>query len=262
MTYLATKPPEAIIRAGEWWPEDYKGPLLASVEEGAANGLGLKVGDMVGFRMFGRDIEAKVASLRKVDWAGFGANVGFILSPGTLEALEPRHAAIVIMPPDKETEVINAVAARWPGVLAFQVRRTLETAADLFGEVSLAVTALSGVVIAAGVLVLFGAFAAAARRRRRESALLKVFGASRPAILSLYAVEFALAAFVAVVLGTVMGVVAAHPIVILVFETAWRFDWGPVLGVGAIAVFAAATGGCVVGWATLSHRPARVLRSA
>ncbi len=262
MTYLATKPPEAIIRAGEWWPKNYRGPLLASVEEGAANGLGLKVGDTVGFRMFGREIEAKVASLRKVDWAGFGANVGFIMSPGALEALEPKHAAIVIMPPDKETKVINAVAARWPSVLAFQVRRTLETAADLFGEVSLAVTALSAVVMTSGVLVLFGAFAAAARRRRRESALLKVFGASRPAILSLYAAEFALAAFVAVVLGTVMGVAAAHPIVILVFEAAWRFDWGPVLSVGAIAVFAAATGGVVVGWATLSHRPARVLRSA
>src|SRR5262249_26501825 len=33
MTFLAAKPPEAILRAGQWWPENYTGPLLVSVEE-------------------------------------------------------------------------------------------------------------------------------------------------------------------------------------------------------------------------------------
>ncbi len=262
MTMLVEQPPEAIIRAGAWWSKDYDGPPLVSVEEGAASGLGLKVGDKVGFRVFVREVEATVASIRKVDWTGFGANVAFILSPSALADIKPFHAAIVIMPPDREADVIGAVSSRWPGILAFQLRRTLETAADLFGEVSIAVTALASVVTSAGVLVLFGAFAAAARRRRRESALLKVFGASRIAILSLYAFEFALAALAAVLLGVVMGVVAAHPIVILVFEVPWRFDWGPVLAGGTIAVLSAAAGGAAVGWATLSHRPARVLRSA
>jgi putative ABC transport system permease protein len=262
MTFLPRKPPEAIIRAGEWWDEDYSGPLLVSVEEGAASGLGVKVGDAIGFRIFGRELEATVASIRKVDWSGFGANLAFILSPGTLEAARPFHTAIVILPQDREAGLIREIADRWPAVLAFQLRRTLETAADLFAKVSLGVTALTGVVTTAGVLVLFGAFAAAARRRRRESALLKVFGASRPAILGLYALEFALAALAAASLGAIMGIAAAHPIVILVFEADWRFDWFPVLTVGGIAVLGAAAGGAAVGWATLSHRPARVLRSA
>lgn len=262
MTMLESRPPEAIIRSGRWWPEDYSGPLLVSVEEGAARGLGLRVGDTIGFRIFGREVEGEVASIRKVDWAGFGANLAFILSPGTLEAAKPFHNAIVIVPPEKEPELIRAVSDRWPEALAFQLRATLETAADLFAQVSLAVSALSGVVLTAGVLVLFGAFAAAARRRRRESALLKVFGGSRTAILGLYAFEFALAAFAAATLGAIMGVAAAHPIVIQVFEAMWRFDFAPVLSVILISVLAAATGGAAVGWATLSHYPARVLRSA
>jgi putative ABC transport system permease protein len=262
MTFLGPKPPEAALRSGSWWPEDYKGPLLVSVEEEAAKGLGLKIGDMIGFRVFGREIEGKVASIRKVDWARFGVNMAFILSPGTLEAAKPSDTAIVIVAPNREDELIKAVATRWPGVLAFQLRRTLETAADLFAKVSLAVTALASVVTAAGVLVLFGAFAAAARRRRRESALLKVFGASRIAILGLYAFEFALAALSAVVLGASIGVAAAHPIVIQVFDAEWRFDWRPIVWVGFVAIISSAAGGAVVGWATLSHRPAQVLRSA
>jgi putative ABC transport system permease protein len=124
------------------------------------------------------------------------------------------------------------------------------------------VTALASVVLAAGILVLFGAFAAAARRRRRESALLKVFGAARLTILSLYALEFALAAFLAVLLGSSLGIASAHPIVILVFDATWRFAWSPVVTVAFITVISAAAGGAVVGWSTLSHRPARVLRSS
>jgi putative ABC transport system permease protein len=91
---------------------------------------------------------------------------------------------------------------------------------------------------------------------------MQVLGASRPAILGLYALEFSLAALAAASLGAVMGIAAAHPIVILVFEATWRFNWAPVLTVGGIAVLGAAAGGAAVGWATLSHRPARVLRSA
>ncbi len=262
MTLLAEKPIEANLTSGAWWPSDYSGPPLVSVEEGAAHGLGLSVGDTVSFRIFTKEIEAKVASLRKVDWSGFGANVAFILSPGSVGAFQPAQAAIVIVPADQEAALVAAVAERWPNILAFQVRKTLETAADLFGQVSVIVTALASVVLAAGILVLFGAFAAAARRRRRESALLKVFGATRVAILSLYALEFALAAFLAVVLGSSLGIASAHPIVILVFDATWRFAWSPVVTVAFTTVLSAAAGGAVVGWSTLSHRPAHVLRSS
>ena len=262
MTFIGPKPPEADIRSGKWWPANYSGPLLVSVEEGVAKGLDLKIGDTMGFRIFGRDLDARVTSIRRVDWGGFGANMPFVLSPGTLEAAKPFHTAILKVPPSREDPIIAAVANRWPGVLVFPLRRTLETAADLLDQISLVVIVLASVVTLAGILVLFGAFAAAARKRRRESALLKTFGASRPAILALYAFEFALAGLAAAVLGAGMGVLAAHPIVINLIEAKWRFALGPVLTVASIAVLSAAAGGVAVGWATLSHRPARVLRSA
>src|SRR5690606_33161705 len=50
MTFLGERPAEVVIRSGEWWPPDYRGPQLVSVEEGAARGLGLRVGDSIGFR--------------------------------------------------------------------------------------------------------------------------------------------------------------------------------------------------------------------
>ncbi|MEM7768236.1 MAG: ABC transporter permease, partial [Pseudomonadota bacterium] len=45
VTFLAAQPPEAELVAGAWWPADYAGPLLVSVEADAAEGIGVGVGD-------------------------------------------------------------------------------------------------------------------------------------------------------------------------------------------------------------------------
>ncbi|MBI1340487.1 FtsX-like permease family protein [bacterium] len=261
LTYVAEKPPEADLRSGEWWAADYSGPLLVSVEEGVARGLRLGVGDRIGFRVFGREVEAEVASIRRVDWSGFGANVAFVLSPGALEAAKPFHVAIAKADREREDAIVKAVADRYPDVLAFQVGRALETAADLFDQVATAVAAAAFVVTLAGILVLFGAFAAAARRRRTEAALLKTFGATRGAILALYAAEFGLAGAAAALIGAGLGAGAAWPVVTEVFEARWGFSIWPVAAVCGVATLAAALGGAGVGWAALSDKPARVLRS-
>jgi hypothetical protein len=54
-----------VLVAGSWWDPDYAGPLLVSVEEDAARGLGVAVGDTIGFRIAGREVTAAVASTAK-----------------------------------------------------------------------------------------------------------------------------------------------------------------------------------------------------
>ena len=143
ITYLATKPPETTLMEGRWWPEDYTGPLQVSVEADAAKGLGLSVGDQIGFRVFGRDVTATVASLRKVKWGTFsiGSNTAFILSPGTLEAANPAFVAIAKTTPDVEAKIVTALGASMPEVVVFQTRQALETAARLFSQIAVAVNA-------------------------------------------------------------------------------------------------------------------------
>lgn len=262
LTYLAKQPPDAILTKGDWWAEDYTGPPLVSVEADAAKGLGIDVGDAIGFRIFGREVSARVASLRIVDWGtfGIGSNTAFILSPGTLEAARPYHVAIAKTGSELETEIISKVGQVLPEVVVYQTRPALETAARLFSQIAVAVNAAAGVVTVAGLLVLLGAFAAMARKRSSESALLKTFGAVRSEVLQLYAGEFALAGGAGALIGTVLGVGAAYPIVVNVFEAQWSFPLWQVLSVIGFAIFVSAVGGAGVGIATLSKTPAQVLR--
>ena len=59
---------------GEWWKPDYHGPPLVSFEKRIADGLGLKVGDPVVVNVLGRNITARIANLRTVDWQSLGIN--------------------------------------------------------------------------------------------------------------------------------------------------------------------------------------------
>lgn len=261
MPYLGPQPPEADIVEGAWWPEDYQGPLLVSIEADAARGMGLAIGDSIGFRVFGREVTAEVASLRNIDWGGFGATTAFIFSPGTLEAANPQHRAIARTDEGQDVPIIKALGEAIPEVIVFQTRDALEAATRLLGNIAIAINAAASIVLLSGLLVLVGAFAAMARQRRSEAALLKTFGATRGAVLGLYAGEFALSGAAATLLGTLMGVGAAYPVVTRVFEAEWAMPWAPMLIVSAFAIIAAAIGGLVVGISTLSHPPARVLRS-
>ena len=263
MPYVGAQPPEAEIVEGQWWNADYDGPLLVSVESDAAEGMGIGLGDAISFRISGREVTASVASLRNVDWGGFGASAttAFVFSPGTLEASKPQHRAIARTEEDIEDGLIKVLGEALPDVIVFQTRETLEAAVRLLGNISVAINAAASIVMLAGLLVLIGAFAAMARQRRSESALLKTFGATRGGVLGLYAGEFALSGAVATLFGAIMGAGAAYPVVVNQFEADWIMPWGPMLIVSAFAIVAAALGGIIVGIATLSHPPARVLRS-
>jgi putative ABC transport system permease protein len=259
--YIGRQPPEAELIEGEWWPEDYTGPLLVSVEADAARGLGVAIGDTIGFRVFGRNVQGTIVSFRKVDWGSFGANSAFILSPGTLEAAQPQHISIIRIDPEREPEIIRALGRDFPDVVVFQTRAALATAGRILGNISIAITAAASIVLLAGLLVLVGAFAAMARQRRSEAALLKTFGASRAQVLGLYSAEFAASGSVATMFGSVIGVAAAWPVVTGQFEAQWTMPWSAVFLVAGASILAAAIGGLLVGLVTLSHSPARVLRA-
>ena len=83
---FADKPPEGSeVVAGTWWPSDYSGPPLVSMEQEVAEGLGLHVGDTVVVNVLGRDIAAKLANLRKVNWRSFAINFVLVYSPNALK---------------------------------------------------------------------------------------------------------------------------------------------------------------------------------
>ncbi len=258
---IGAEPPSAEVIEGRWWPAAYAGPPLLAMEIDAAKAGGLKIGDTVTLQVLGREIEAKLAVLRKVDVGGFGASFPLVLTPSTLEGAELRHVAIAKGSKAQEARVTQALGRDFPEVNVISVREQLEAATDLFDRLALAIRGAAAVAALAGLLVLTGAIAARAQARTREASILKVLGASRLQIIAAYVLEYGAVGMIAGLTGVVLGCLAAWPVVTLVFKADWAVDW---TGVGALvggAALLAGLGGVLASLHALAKRPAAALRA-
>ena len=227
----------------------------------AAKGANLKVGDAISLEVLGRRIEARVAALRKIDFAGFGANFPLVVDPAALEGAELRQVAIARASPAEERRATLALGRDFPSVNVISVREALGAAADLFDRLALAIRGAAAVAALAGLLVLAGAIAARARARGREAAVLKVLGASTRQILGAYAIEYGAVGLIAGLAGVALGYAAAWPVVVKVFQATWSVDWAGVVTLVLGAAFLAAGGGLLAALQALSRRPAPTLRA-
>jgi len=264
LTYTNTVPDASTIVEGSWWPKDYTGPPLVSFDAEAARGLGLKLGDSVTVNVLGRNVEAHIASFRKIDWESLAINFVMVFSPNTLA--EAPHRVLTTLelpkatPPAREAKLIQALADRFPLVTAIKVGEIVEAAKDLLEKVMTAIRMTAGVTLLIGSLVLAGAVAASQHRRKYQAVLYKTLGATRGRIIRAELLEFGLLGFATAALALAAGTATAWALCKWVFDV--KFVWSSVaaaetvllaltlvLGIGAVAT-----------WRVLSAKAAPYLR--
>lgn len=192
--------PDNEVVAGKWWSTDATAPQW-SVEEGLAKTLGLKIGDVLRFRIADTAVEAPITSFRKVDWDSFRVNFFVIGSPGLLEQMPMTYITSFYLPTDRG-EFLNGLLKAFPNITVIDVAAVMEQVRKIIRKVSEAIEYVFAFTVAAGLVVLYAAIHATFDERIREAAVLRVLGASRAHIYKSLATEFA-------ILGAVSGTVAA-----------------------------------------------------
>jgi putative ABC transport system permease protein len=260
LSAVGAEPPDANIIAGKWWAADYRGPPLLMINQEVGKAAGLKPGDAVTLSVLGRELEARIAGLRDVEFGRFGASFAIILNPSALEGAGLTQVALAKASEAQSVRLDRSLARDFSNVNVFNVREQLESASKLFDQLSWGVRGAAAVVAAAGLLVLVGATAASAERRRREGAILKVLGATRAQALAASVVEYGAVGVIAAATGAALGTAAAYPVVVLVFKFDWRFDWSVVGVLLPLTAVLTALGGALAAIPALAQRPAPVLR--
>jgi putative ABC transport system permease protein len=262
LSYAAAMPPGTELVAGEWWPEDYSGPPLVSVEDEVAEAYGVGIGDRIGFNILGRVIEAEIANLRaEIDWGEARLDFVFLFSPGVLEAAPHTLAAAVDVPPAAEAALLDRIAEVLPNVTPISVRELVARVDEVMGKIKLAVAAVASVTLLSGILVLSGAVAAARRRHLYESVVLKVLGARRLDLFRIFLIEYLGLGTTAALAGGILGSVGAAAVVIFAMDLPWAFSLGAVLAVLLIALAITLLAGFLGTWRLLGRPAAPVLRS-
>ena len=238
LSNAAAQPPHNQVVAGRWTPGEQGG---ASVEDGLAKTLGLKLGDTMRFDMAGVQHEVRITSLRKVDWGSMRANFFVMFPVDHMDNVAVTYLAAYRAP--EAAGFDNALVRQFPNITNVDMGATLMQVQRVLDQVVRAVEFLFGFTLAAGLVVLFAAVTATREERAREYAIMRALGARGSLLGDVQRAELAGVGLLAGVLASCVAVAVGWALARFVFDFAWTASpLVPLVGGLAGAVLALLAG--------------------
>lgn len=238
LSHSAAPPAHNQVTAGRWQPEEAG---AVSVEDGLAKTLGLKMGDTMVFDIGSIRSEARITSLRKVDWGSLRANF-FVMYPVSQMADVPVTYMGAFRAPDRKG-FDNALVRAFPNVTNVDMSATLRQVQGVLDKVIRAVEFLFGFTLAAGVVVLFAAVTATREERAREFAIMRAVGARSSLLRQVQRAELVGVGLLAGFLASSVAMAVGWGLARYAFDFEWSASpFVPVLGALAGAGLALAAG--------------------
>jgi putative ABC transport system permease protein len=248
------------IVAGQWY-RDAPGVAEASVEQGIAQTLRLKLGDTMRFDMGGLLVDAKITSLRKLEWGSMRANFFVIVNPAAMRDA-PTTYMTAFHVPARGVGLANTLTRQFPNLTVIDVSGIIRQLQEVLDQVVTAVEFLFLFTLASGVLVLYAALMGSTAERTREAGLLRALGATRGQLASAQRIEF-------VLVGGLSGLLAASGAAALgwaLAEYQFKFPWHFEPQVWAAGLLVGAACALIGGWLglrnVLRQPPLQTLREA
>ena len=238
LSHSATQPQHNEVIAGRWTDEE-AGAI--SVEESIATTLNLKLGDALRFDIGGMPVDAKITSLRKVDWGSMRANFYAIYPVSTMADVPVTFMSAFKAPVQKGFD--NTLVRNFPNITNVDVSATLLQIQRVLDQVVRAVEFLFGFTLVAGLVVLFAAITATREERAREFAIMRAVGAQAALLRQVQRAELAGVGLLAGLLASLVAMVVGWGLAKFVFGFEWTASpLVPLVGALTGALLAMAAG--------------------
>ncbi|KQM80249.1 ABC transporter permease [Xylophilus sp. Leaf220] len=238
LSYAAEEPPHNQTVAGTWTDNE---PGAISVEQGLAETLKLKLGDTLRFDIGGLQNEARITSLRKVDWGSMRANFFAMYPVAQMPDVPTTFLAAYRAPATAGFD--NALVRQFPNITNVDLSSTLAQVQRVLDQVIRAVEFLFAFTLAAGLVVLFAAVTATREERAKEFAIMRAVGARASLLRQVQRAELAGVGLLAGFLASTVAMAVGWALARYAFDFAWTASpWVPLAGALAGAVLALAAG--------------------
>lgn len=238
LSHDAALPAHNTVVAGQWVAEE---PNALSVEEGLAETLNLKMGDLLQFDMGGTLVEGRITSLRKVDWGSMRANF-FVMFPTAKMADVPSTYLAAFRAP-ATPGFDNALSHDFPNITTVDVSASIAQIQGVLDQVVRAVQFLFTFTLATGLVVLFAAVTATREARAREFAVMRAIGASGKLLSQVQRAELLGVGALAGFLASVAAIAVGWSLAKFVFQFDWNPSWWvPLAGAAAGSLLALGAG--------------------
>ena len=241
VSFTAEAPAHNRIVAGRWQTEEAN---ALSMEEGIAKTLRLKLGDVLRFDVAGMQSEARITSLRHVDWTSMRANF-FVIYPVSQMPNVPTTYIAAFRAPERtgQGSFDNQLVRQFPNITTVDMGATLNQVQSVLGQVVQAVEFLFVFTLAAGLVVLFAAVTATREERARDYAVLRALGAGNRLLAQVQRAELLGVGALAGLLATAVAMLLGWGLARYAFEFEWTASpWVPLMGAGVGALLAWAAG--------------------
>ena len=244
---------------GDWWPEDYAGPPLVSIEEEVSMETGLGVGDKLQFEIAGQLLDAEITSVRRINWDSFMPNFFLVLSPGALDDYPATFIAAMHVEDEEKGALVDLVR-KHPTISVIDLDSILQQVRGIIEKATMAVQAVFFFTLAAGIAVLFAAVQSTIDERRFESAMLRALGARKRIVFAGVMAEFAALGTAAGVLASAGASILAAVLAVQLFELPYSFN--PLLWVVGVAagLLVVCASGYFAARSAINSAPVDVLR--
>ena len=257
LSHAAEQPAHNRIAAGRWVANE-AGAI--SVEQGLADTLRLKLGDTLRFDVAGTPVEARVSSLRQVDWASMHVNFFAMFPLAEMPEVPATWIAAYRAPGAPGFD--NALVRQFPNITNVDMEQSIAQVQRVLDQVISAIEFLFGFTLAAGLIVLFAAVSATREERAREFAIMRAVGASSALLARVQRAELLGVGLLAGALASGVALAVGWALARYAFDFNWSAPpWVPLAGSLTGALLA-----LMAGWWSLREvlrRPVvQTLRSA
>ena len=264
ITYRQALERNETVVDGTFWDGSPSAEGEVSIEESLRERFRINVGDIVRFDVMGRQVEARVTSVRHVEWGDSRAGgFMFVFRPGLLDTAPHGFISFFRGPDDlaERAQLQAQLVSGFPNVSVIAGREMLTTIRTIVENVTLAVTVVGSLVVLSGLLILIGAVAMTKFRRIYEAAIFKTLGATRRMIGSVLLIEYGVLGALAGTIGSVGAIALTWGISRFALDIPWSPL--PLISVAGIVISAilVATVGVTASWEVLQRKPLATLRA-
>lgn len=249
LSYSSDLPEKNKVVSGQWHGSTQLPEI--SMEQGIAKTLGLSLGDSLRFDVAGIPIEAKVTSIRQLDWGSMRVNFFAILPPVMMVDLPQTWITAYQQAPrsNQSLPIDIALVAQFSNITVVDIESALNQVQDVLNKLSAAIELLFVLTVCAGVLVLGASLASTQDQRLRDAGLLKTLGATNRQISRALYTELVAIGVIAGGLAACGALAVGWALAKFVFEIQLNPSW-------IMIIYGMAFGGfvCVVGGAWLQRK--------
>jgi len=200
VSYTDTLPDDNAIIEGDWFSAE-QGSNGFSVEQGMANKLDLKLGDVLSLTVAGEIVEAPITSIRTVLWENFKPNFYLIANQALIED-KPQTWLVSALIEDRHKRGLKALLSQYPAITLLDVSVLMARVRAIVERATVALEFFFLFALASAFIVLLAAVQTGKHERQMESSLLRALSAQSSQLYRVHVMEFTL-------MGLLIGFFAA-----------------------------------------------------